>query len=424
MHRLVVALLAAFDALIAVAVGIVVIAAPLTLFWATSLDAPWSMLWPTIAKLWQLGNLVPLVMHLPAELLVATGIPPEAGSFVLSLAPLGFAAFAALFAARSGRRAAHSGAWFSGVISGGFVFAALGALVWITSRNGTAAVWGWQSLLFPALLYGIPLLVGALIGAWREGDNGGLIDRAHDWVDAQGDDVSELPSIVARGAGIMLAGLIALGALAVLVSIITRGVDIIGLFQSARVDVWGAVLLTLAHLAYLPTLVVWGASWIAGPGFTVGTGSSLTPVGTDTGVLPGLPILGLLPEHTQSWMLAVVLLPIAVAVIAGWAQRARFVQVFGDAEPFLPRVITAGVTALVVAGVAAVAAVLAHGSIGPGRLADVGPHAGWVALAVGIETLIGVSIMLLSPRGRAHAEGSEDDTKTGDAIAELAVADD
>ena len=41
----------------------------------------------------------------------------------------------------------------------------------------------------------------------------------------------------------------------------------------------------------------------------------------------------------------------------------------------------------------------ASGSLGPGRLTEVGPDPGAVALAVGLETLVGVAILLLSPRG-------------------------
>jgi hypothetical protein len=61
--------------------------------------------------------------------------------------------------------------------------------------------------------------------------------------------------------------------------------------------------------------------------------------------------------------------------------------------------IAAGIAALS-AGGAALAAVLASGSIGPGRLAEAGPDAGAFALAIGIEVLIGAGILLLAPRHR------------------------
>ena len=52
MHRLIVALLAAVDAAIAVAVGLAATLAPLTLLWVFGLGdaADWGALWPTRAR--------------------------------------------------------------------------------------------------------------------------------------------------------------------------------------------------------------------------------------------------------------------------------------------------------------------------------------------------------------------------------------
>ncbi len=112
MHRLLVALLSAFDAAIAAAVGVAVVLAPLTVLWVVGFGgtADWATLWPAGASVWQLGHLVPLFITLPGEYLAETGIDPDAASFVLSLAPLALAAFTAIFAARSGARASRADA--------------------------------------------------------------------------------------------------------------------------------------------------------------------------------------------------------------------------------------------------------------------------------------------------------------------------
>ncbi len=127
MHRLIVALLAAVDAAIAVAVGLAATLAPLTLLWVFGFggEADWGVLWPSAVSVWQLGNLVPLHIALPPDYLAATGISADAASFVLSLAPLAFAGFTAIFAARSGARASHADAWLTGVATSTVVFAAL-----------------------------------------------------------------------------------------------------------------------------------------------------------------------------------------------------------------------------------------------------------------------------------------------------------
>ena len=108
MNRLLVALLAAVDALVAASVGVAAALAPLTVLWVFGLGggADWGALWPASVRVWQLGQLVPLEIALPPEYLNATGIPAEAATFWLSLAPLAFTTFTAVFAARSGGRAA------------------------------------------------------------------------------------------------------------------------------------------------------------------------------------------------------------------------------------------------------------------------------------------------------------------------------
>lgn len=114
MNRLLVSLLAAVDALVAAAVGVAAALAPLTVLWVFGLGggADWASLWPTSVRLWQLGQLVPLRITLPPEYLNAVGIPADAATFWLSLAPLAFTVFTAVFAARSGARAARgSSGW-------------------------------------------------------------------------------------------------------------------------------------------------------------------------------------------------------------------------------------------------------------------------------------------------------------------------
>src|SRR6478609_6754278 len=109
MQRLLVALLAAFDAAIAAAVGLVVLLAPLTLLWtvAFGISADWGALWPLTGTLWQFGHGVPLSIDIADDLLRAAGIAPDAAAFTVSVTPLAFLIFTLLFAARSGTRAAR-----------------------------------------------------------------------------------------------------------------------------------------------------------------------------------------------------------------------------------------------------------------------------------------------------------------------------
>ncbi len=475
MHRLIVVILSAVDAAIAAAVGIAATLAPLTLLWVLGMGgtADWGLLWPTSATVWQFGNLVPLEVTLPGDYLAVAGIDPGAASFVLSLAPLAFASFTAIFAARSGVRASRADAWVTGVITGSLAFAALTAAIALSSGNDLAAVERWQAILFPSLVFAIPLLVGAVVTEWREAGTG-FIARIRDRIEAAPHGWGEVPGLIVRGGAVALAGLIGVGALAYAAALVLRGGEVIALYEAAHVDALGATVITLAQLAYLPTLAIWGMAFVAGPGFAVGTGTAVSPAGTQLGPVPGIPALGALPESTTPWLLLLALLPVALGALAGWIARSRLVAppvvadagppalpIDGDATPDAARssaltallagvgtshppgdaervplgedraqtgadpaalgarideqsdrigarsVIALGIAVLAAAGAALMCA-LASGSIGPGRLAEVGPQPGAVAFAVGVEVLLGAAILLLSPRRHPKAAPTRD----------------
>src|SRR4051794_39976635 len=185
MHRLIVAFLAAVDAAIAVAVGVAATLAPLTLVWVFALGngADWRALWSTSAVIWQFGNLVPFDVTIPAEYIAAAGIDPSAASFTVSLAPLAFAAFTAIFAVRSAIRASRAEAWVTGVLTGTVVVAALAALIAITSANGVASPVLWQAVLLPTLVFAVPAVVAGIVTEWCEAGTGALA-RLRDRVEA------------------------------------------------------------------------------------------------------------------------------------------------------------------------------------------------------------------------------------------------
>lgn len=406
MHRLIVALLAAFDAVVAAAVGIAAALAPLTLLWVFGFGdaAPWGALWPASASVWQLGNLVPLHITLPPEYLAATGIAEDAASFVVSLAPLAFAGFTAIFAARSGARASRADAWVTGVVVGSLVFAAATAAIAVTSRSGLAAVHLWEAVLLPALVFAVPAALGAVVTEWVEA-GAGIVARLRDRVEAGPHGWGGVAGLVARGSAVVVAGLAGAGALAVAVALLLRGGEIVALFEAGNLDLVGIVVVGLGQLAYVPTLVVFGMSFLAGPGFAVGAGTAVSPAGTQLGVVPGIPVLGALPESTSPWTLMLVLVPVALGALAGWIARSRFVSARPPAdasapstEPIAPRLAIGAGIAVVAAAAVALLAATASGSMGPGRLAVSGPEPGPVALAVGLEVLLGASILLLSPR--------------------------
>jgi len=399
MQRLLVALLAAFDAAIAAAVGLAVLLAPLTLLWtlAFGVTADWGALWPLTGTLWEFGHGVPLAVTIPDTLIVALGLPTAAASFAVSITPLAFLLFTLLFAARSGARAAHAGAWLLGALAGSAVFALIATGVALSAGLAAARTSLVLAILLPSAVYLVGAICGGVRVAWEEGD-GGLLDRIHDALDAR-EDWASVPAAIVRGTAIVIVAVTGAAATALAVMIALRGGEVVALFQAARVDVLGLTVMTLGQLVYLPTLIVWVASWIAGPGFAVGAGTAVSPAGTQLGVVPGIPVFGLLPENSSIWMLIIVLVPIVAGAFAGWAVRSRLVWEGTPLGMSQRTVIALGIGA-VTAGIAALAAVLASGSMGPGRLAEVGPSPLPFALALGGEVLLGAAILLLSPRHR------------------------
>lgn len=417
MQRLLVALLAAFDAAIAAAVGLAVLLAPLTLLWtlAFGVTADWGALWPLTGTLWQFGHGAAVDIVLPTELITAVGISPDAAAFTLSVTPLAFLVFTLLFAARSGARAARAGAWLLGSLTGVAVFAIIATGVALTSTLAAARTSLVAAIALPTAVYLVGALCGAVRVAWDDGD-GGVVDAVHDVVDSWS-SWGPVVGAATRGTAFAVLGVVAASALAVFVMALFRAGEAVALFEAARTDLLGLIVMTLGHLAYLPTLIVWAASWLAGPGFAVGAGTAVSPAGTQLGVLPGIPVLGLLPDNTSIWMLIVVLVPIAAGAFAGWAVRSRLV--WEDTPLGLPQRATIAVAiGVLTAGVAALAALLAGGSIGPGRLSDVGPAVLPFALALGGEVLLGAAILLLSPRHRDELA----EERTDRWIAEMAVS--
>ena len=410
MHRLIVALLSALDALIQVAGGLAVIAAPLTALWVFGLggSADWGALWPATTAIWHAGNLVPLQVTLP-DTVIAAGISADAASFAFSLAPLGFAAFTVIFGVRSGARAARSGAWATGFFSALIVAGALSSLIALTSTSPVVTTVLWQAIVIPTALYAIAVLVGGIISAWRNGDDG-AVDALRDRLESRGSTDAVISATV-LGAGVSLAALIGVGALVLAGGIVSSGGEIVALYQAGNVDILGAVVVTLGQLAYIPTLIAWAISWIAGPGFAIGTGSSISPVGSDLAVVPSIPVLGAIPDASNAWLLLVALIPVAAGALGGWFARARLHAGLdgagsapgGSGDAMGPRFATTLGMAVVSAAAAAAMAFAASGALGPGRLVDVGPQSGPVALAVGVEILIGAAILLLSPLSRSSS---------------------
>ena len=151
------------------------------------------------------------------------------------------------------------------------------------------------------------------------------------------------------------------------------------------VNVGGAVIVGIAQLALLGNAVTWALGFVAGPGFALALGSTVSPAAAAPGLLPLVPVLGAVPEAADypSILYAVLLLPVAAGVLIG-RRVDRELEFFGD--------LRARVTATAVAALIAVVVVVAVTALGNG--------------AVGVDRLRAVGRAPAALRGRARGRGA------------------
>lgn len=179
----------------------------------------------------------------------------------------------------------------------------------------------------------------------------------------------EEATAVLRAAGTAL-GLL-LGSCAVVVAILLVG----SLGQAA--DLWAAldpgagegVALGLACVLAVPTLVVWVAAVALGPGVSVGTDTSLDLYGAYLGDVPGLPVLAVLPDPGAfgGAVVLLALVPVVSGLLAGWR-----LDVPAELGPGRRAALGAAAGGLA-GGVLGVLLLVSGGSVGPGRMSEVGP---------------------------------------------------
>jgi hypothetical protein len=190
------------------------------------------------------------------------------------------------------------------------------------------------------------------------------------------------------GAYLVLSGAFFLGAL--IVDFDTA----VNVMSRLHTDAGDATVYTVLSATVVPNATIFSASYLLGPGFAVGVDTLVSPTLVSLGPLPMFPLLAALPDAgpTPAWTAYVVgVAPLVAALAAARAQH-RNPTLRWDEGPL--RGCAGGVLAGVLLG--ALAAV-AGGSVGPGRMTDVGPFAFDVMVhaitALGVGGLVGGLLM-------------------------------
>lgn len=398
MSRWLTVLFGAFEALIVLAVGLAIPLAIGSVVWALHMGfgPDWVEIWRAAADIWLLGHGVDLTFRLDPATVEVLGIDGAARPVLVSIALLGFALLTAALAVRAGRRIAEVGRPVVGILAEAIVFAAGAAAVVLLSRNDSVTTPLWQGVAFPTLAFGIGLLIGVGSVLLRPQRYVDITDR---YAKATRRVLDRLPERLRVGVGGVwraavgsVLGLVAVGSVVMALSMVFSFGQIIALYESLHTEVLGGAVLTIAQLALLPNVLIWTISWIIGPGFMLGVGTSVGPFSTSLGPLPPVPVLGAIPADPGGAAWLVLLLPIAVGFTIGMLTYPRIRHVLRDWWSVLVGVLAGALAGLMIGLLAAASA----GAAGPGRLAEVGPDPVAVGVWAGLELAVSITVGLLA----------------------------
>jgi hypothetical protein len=301
------------------------------------------------------------------------GASVAVGELSLSLAPLGLWLLALLLTVRGARRlldrterSAPGTTWPRALVRQvvpGFVlgYAAAGLLAWLLTLAGPARP-GFAAVL---VVLGIPVLAlaWALLRRYVAGEECGVVgewlDRLPRW----------LPRAVRPGVhGVAI--LLGLGTVLVVLMVAARWSTVSGLHAAVNAGLVGGVVLTAAQLLVLPNLAVFALAWLAGPGFQIADGSTITLAGAHPGLMPMIPVLGALPSDGtwSGWLILLLSVPVLAGGVIGWL-ACRSLARLSSWRTKLATALAAVVTSA--AGLTVLAA-LGSGAVGVDRLSAVG----------------------------------------------------
>ena len=178
--------------------------------------------------------------------------------------------------------------------------------------------------------------------------------------------------------------LAAYGGLFLLISVIVSWSRIRGIHElllpTSTID---STMITLAQVLFIPNAIVWALSWLAGPGFFMGSDALHSPASAPTMPIPAIPLFGATPVSAPgNWViLALVLFGVALGV---------YLRLRKGSDSLLDDLYQGGIAAVVVAAVYLVTSLGSAVVLGNGRLAFLGPRMSISALCLFAEVALGI----------------------------------
>jgi len=399
--------IAALQALILIASVVGLVVAPLTLAWFIEGDGstPW------IATVQVAGYAFLLATGVPLQIQPGQLVGVVFDEFTMTFLPLGLTLVMALVAIRIGHRLSAASslwpAWIGGSAAFGGASYALSTLI----ANEAVLAGDWEPLFIPGLFFGGFLFIASIWG-----------NRFELFAGANGEEARERVAIraaltklhgslhwsirtalapAARIGASVIVMLILSGAVVIGLALSVGWLEVLRLYQGLGLSLLGGIMVTIGQLALLPNLIVYAASWISGVGFAIGTGSYVSPLASQLGPLPALPVFAALPTGGFDRGILFALIPILTALAATILVRKFTAQLRWEyATRFSAALALSFVSAAISGLLATLLGLLASGSIGPGRFEFMGVDSLMFGLVVFLEVLIPVflaALVVVSP---------------------------
>ena len=388
--RSVALLIGGFDALV-VAFGVIaVLIGGTTLSWwiDSGMTDDWVSSFRTAVDIW-------FAMHgVGLNFSASTFGTIEVPAFVFSSLPLGAALVIFGLGWRGGMRLYGSSELWPAWLSATFAYGGVSALMLALSATKDLSPDPVAAYFLPTLVYVGGVISGSLFGSTPHSavklNLAAERVAGREWLDGLSARVNwvlrSLASPALRaGTGFVFA-MQAISALVVAVLLGLNWLNVIQLYEQLQGGVFGGLGSTLLQLAYLPNLTYFASTWLSGVGFAIGTGSSVSPLGTALGPIPTVPAFGALPVGDSSIGMMVLVVPILVALIVTVAVKKHTGEARHNFATPLSASIAMGISiGFVAAAEMALLAVLTRMSIGPGRMQDIGADPLWVFVWIFLE---------------------------------------
>jgi hypothetical protein len=317
-------------------------------------------------------------------------------AYVVDFLPLGFSILIGWLIFRAGKKL--SGEKYLGFAWLGAISLYLAVAVILTSSAVTKAIYviQWQGVFIPTALFAVLVIIGSVAGApmlFEDSEPSVMRDRIREFFIDLADKlpwaIKPLIGPALRAGTGVVAAMSLVSAVLISVMLAVNWIEIIKLYQSLQLTFLGTLTVSAGQLALMPNVIAFGNSWLLGTGFSVGQGSIVSPLATELGPLPAIPMLAALPVSGSSLGVLFILVPLlsaffATLLVKSYTAELRFAYASASSAA-----ISLGLAIGLVAAVQMwILTELASGSIGPGRMSLVGVNP-WIVAGV---TFLEVSI--------------------------------